>query len=72
MMCYKDMTFCISPACKNACGRKLTKEIVDAADRWWNGEKEIGKRTEAPIAMSCFCCDTPLVDAYKQFLEKKE
>ena len=24
MLCYKDKTFCVSPDCKNECGRKLT------------------------------------------------
>ena len=26
-ICYKDKTFCITPGCKNACGRQLTYEI---------------------------------------------
>jgi hypothetical protein len=44
------MTFCCSPNCKNECGRQLTKEIVDAAEKWWG---EPG----APIAISDFCDD---------------
>ena len=48
MMCYRDMTFCISPNCTNACGRKLTDKIKDDADKWWG-------KPGAPIAMSYFC-----------------
>ena len=46
MMCYKDMTFCISPECENKCGRKLTSEIKIAAEKWMKN---------APIACACFC-----------------
>jgi hypothetical protein len=31
MLCYKDRTYCATPGCKNACGRKLTEEIRMAA-----------------------------------------
>lgn len=48
MICYRDMTFCVSPHCKNKCGRKLTGEIVAAARRWWGGP-------DAPIATAKFC-----------------
>lgn len=48
MMCYRDMTFCISKDCTNECGRQLTKEIIEAADKWW-GEQG------APISVSTFC-----------------
>lgn len=48
MICYRDMTFCVSPDCTNECGRKLTPEIQEAAKKWWGGD-------DAPIAMSCFC-----------------
>ncbi len=50
MICYRDTTFCVSPDCKDECGRKLTPEIQQAADDWWDGCKG-----EAPIAVSCFC-----------------
>jgi hypothetical protein len=49
MICYKDKTFCVSPSCTNKCGRKLTPEIKEAAQKWW------GMEGEAPIAISCFC-----------------
>lgn len=49
MMCYKDRTFCVSPSCTNECGRKLTPEIREAAQKWW------GMEGEAPIACSFFC-----------------
>jgi hypothetical protein len=52
MMCYKDMTFCVSPFCENKCGRKLTTEIVQAAEEWWGNE-------EAPIAVGYFCGGAP-------------
>lgn len=48
MICYRDMTFCSSPACKNKCGRKLTDEVRAAAVKWWGGE-------DAPICVSHFC-----------------
>ncbi len=44
MICYRDMTFCISEDCKNECGRQLTKEDREKADK-------IG----LPIAVSKFC-----------------
>lgn len=50
MICYKDMTFCVSKDCTNECGVKLTKEIIEAANKWWGKEG-------APIAMSAFCGD---------------
>ena len=50
MMCFRDMTFCSSPNCKNKCGRKFTDEVQKAADKWW--EDCDG---EAPIALSYFC-----------------
>lgn len=46
MICYKDMTFCVSPNCQ--CGRKLTPEIIEDAKRWWGGDG-------APIATARFC-----------------
>ena len=48
MICYKDMTFCISKNCKNKCGRKLTEEIKQNAIKWWGSK-------EAPISMAYFC-----------------
>ncbi len=51
MMCYKDMTFCVSPNCENKCGRKLTEKIKQDAVKWWGGK-------DVPIAVSCFCGGT--------------
>jgi hypothetical protein len=48
MICYRDMTFCVSPACANKCGRKLTDEVRAAAKRWWKGDG-------APISMAEYC-----------------
>jgi hypothetical protein len=50
MMCFRDTTFCASKNCVNKCGRKLTQEVKDAAERWWG--KENG---EPPIGLSYFC-----------------
>lgn len=44
MICYKDRSFCVSPMCKNECGRKLTKEILEEA-------KEYG----LPVSCMYFC-----------------
>lgn len=48
MICYRDMTFCVSPKCKNKCGRKLTAKIRKDARKWWGSDN-------APIAVSNFC-----------------
>lgn len=48
MICYRDATFCASPTCRDKCGRKLTREIQDAAKRWWGNDN-------APIAVAEFC-----------------
>lgn len=57
MMCYRDMTFCISTACTNKCGRKLTDKIRADAERWWG-------KPGAPISMSYFCDDKGEVKNY--------
>lgn len=48
MMCYKDMTFCVSKNCINACGSKLTDEIIAAAEIWWGSPNP-------PICTGCLC-----------------
>ena len=50
MMGYRDMTFCVSENCQNKCGRKLTKEIEEAAKEWWGEDNP-------PIAVGNFCED---------------
>jgi len=47
MMCYKDMTFCNAVCGNNACSRKFTEQVVEAAEKWWGEEG-------APIALSDF------------------
>lgn len=44
MLCFRDRTYCRSPNCTNECGRKLTQEILDAADR-----------VDMPVSTSYFC-----------------
>jgi hypothetical protein len=51
------MTFCMSPNC--TCGRKLTPEIQQAAEKWWNPKDLPEKRNQAPIAVSYFCGGEP-------------
>ena len=39
MICFRDMTFCRESTCANfahSCDRALTKEVIEAADKWWN------------------------------------
>lgn len=60
MMCYLDMTFCtLYKQCKKGkdCGRALTREVEQAAERWWRGPN-------APIAVfanrpGCYEWDQP-------------
>lgn len=44
MICYKDQTYCASPECVNACGRKLTDQVRDGA-----------KRAGLPISQAYYC-----------------
>ncbi len=54
MIGYDDKTFCISPGCKNRCGRKLTPEIERLANEWWVNSCG-GNEDSAPIACAYFC-----------------
>ena len=47
MLCFRDRTFCSANCDTSPCDRKLTKEVVNAASRWWGKEG-------APIAKSDF------------------
>lgn len=38
MMSYRDITWCLSPGCKNKCQRKFTEEDHKKAIEWWGGE----------------------------------
>ena len=44
MQCFRDQTFCVSPNCKNDCGRQLTLEIRLAASG-----------ANLPISTAYFC-----------------
>lgn len=44
MICYLGTAFCISPNCKNDCGRQLTDKIREAA-----------KKLGLPICTGYFC-----------------
>lgn len=55
MICYLDMTFCVSSDCENKCNRKLTPEIKADAEEWWKNISGDMYEKGAPIAMSCFC-----------------
>ena len=49
-MCYRDRTFCINPECSCSEGRKLTAEVLDAANEWWGVH-----RAAPPIATDDLC-----------------
>jgi len=44
MLCYRDKTFCMSPSCKNDCGRQLTEEVSRRAEH-----------AGLPVAAAYFC-----------------
>ena len=48
MICYKDKTFCASVNCKNDCGRKLTRQIIEDATK-----------ADLPLSFAFFCGDLP-------------
>lgn len=57
MISYRDRAFCISPNC--SCSRKLTREIQDEAEKWWNPEDKPEMRDQAPISVGWFCGESP-------------
>lgn len=61
MICFKDETFCVAPCSVNDCTKKLTKEVTEAADRWW-----AGCSGSAPIAMSDYS------DTCEHFIKETE
>ena len=69
MLCYRDRTWCMdSKTCITECNMRITDEVSDAADRWWNqGEEDKKKWTGAPFSMQ------PMKDAgwCPGFKEKK-
>ena len=48
--CYRNMTFCASPGCKNVCGRKMSSEDESRL-------KGLNKMngTQIPVAYAYFC-----------------
>ncbi len=48
MMCFRDMTFCSNPTCTCEPFRRLTDEVLAAAEQWWGGPG-------APISMANLC-----------------
>lgn len=47
MICYRDMSFCMSDCNNTECPRNFTPEVQEAADKWWGKEG-------APIAFMDF------------------
>ena len=45
MICFRDTTFCAAKCLNHSCERRLTKQVEDAAVKWWGSDK-------APIAVS--------------------
>lgn len=53
MICFKDRTFCGSEACVNACGRKMTDELLIEYKKW--SKKNFGTEDGGPISYGLFC-----------------
>lgn len=45
MICFRDTTFCTAKCLNHSCERRLTKQVEEAAVKWWGSDK-------APIAVS--------------------
>lgn len=54
-MTYMNMTFCRSHSCKNNCNRKLTQEVIDAGNLWWNSWNTEEKKNKCRFSTSNFC-----------------
>lgn len=48
MICFRDRTFCSSPACKGKCGSQWTDELKRQAEEWWG-------KPGVPVAFAEFC-----------------
>lgn len=70
MIGYRDMTFCVSPECTNACGRKFTKEIAEAADKWYRSWAKDDPEGHAPVSVSMFCGGTD--EDWKTYIDKDQ
>jgi len=53
---YRDMTFCRADDCaaRSHCDRYLTKEIKQAAARWWGGEGAPIATFTTPKELECY------------------
>lgn len=60
MMCYMDMTFCVSPNCKNDCGRQLT-----------DAHRERARKIGLLIAQRRFCDDNGEVSGKEESTQKE-
>lgn len=58
MLNYKDRTFCASPNCQNACGRKMT-----------DAERGEAQRLNAVVCWGYFC-DIP--EEFRQSIKENE
>lgn len=58
MLCYRDMTFCTSPYCKNACGRQLTEE-----------HKREANKMGLPVSCQHFCEPTEEEKALDDYID---
>lgn len=55
-ICFRDITFCSSPNCKDKCGVKLTPEIESAARIWWHSFMPGSEMyPDPPISMTEYC-----------------
>jgi len=61
MLCYRDMTFCSKFCGNKQCHRNFTKEVEDAAYKWWG-------KSGAPVAFSDF---SESCGMYKEVGEKQ-
>jgi hypothetical protein len=59
MLCFNDRTYCASPNCENACGRKMTPRDI-----------ELAKKSPFPVSWSMFCGEVSM-DEMRQHIEKE-
>lgn len=62
MICFKDMTFCVSKCANTKCERNFTEELHDQAVAWWGS-------TDFPV---CFADFQPFCDAYEEPVEQQD
>lgn len=56
MIHYRDVTFCRGDGCAvfSTCPRALTKEVIDSAKRWWNGNNPPIAQFSNPKELECY------------------